>query len=531
MNKKKCISVILAATLAVSAFSGCKKEEVVVADLNFGDTYPLQTDVTFSYWVGTGFTPTESYKSFADLPFYKQLYKETGVNVEFIHPVQGSEGDQFNVMIASGEYPDIIQWNFMTGFPGGPAKAIEDEVIIDTTPYLEKYAPNFSKYIKDNPKIDKMVKTDEGQYYCFPTIQGDDYLLVYQGPIVRKDWLDELGLEVPTTLDEWEVMLQAFKDKKGATAPLTYLDNIFTSSRSFIGAFGIGTDFYLNDEGEIEYAYCQPEYKDYLVKMNDWYEKGLLDKNIASVDDATLTSNMVNDKSGACISNTLGGIGKFMTARKDDGTNFEVVAAPYPTLNKGEKPEFAQRNVEVSGAGSCHISTQCANKELAVKWLDYGYSERGALTFNYGIEGESYVKTENGIEYTDLLLNNPDGKGFQEVLQTYASPASWGPFLKTGEYMKAAAQMPQQRASLDIWMDTNMKNHVIPNLTFSQEVSGEVSALQAEIKTYVDEMRFKFIMGVEPIEKFDSYIETLKKIGVDEYINYYKEAYKKFQSR
>ena len=97
--------------------------------------------------------------------------------------------------------------------------------------------------------------------------------------------------------------------------------------------------------------------------------------------------------------------------------------------------------------------------------------------------------------------------------------------------MKAAAQMPQQRASLDIWMDTNMRNHVIPNLTFSQEVSGEVSALQAEIKTYVDEMRFKFIMGVEPIENFDSYIETLKNLGIEEYTNYYREAYKKFQNR
>lgn len=188
--------------------------------------------------MGTGFTPTESYKSFADYPFYKELEKETGVKVEFIHPVAGSSGDQFNVMIASGEYPDIIQNNFFT-YPGGAAKAIEDGVIIETTDYLDKYAPNLKSYLENHPNIDKMVKTDAGQYYSFPTIQGDDFLLTYTGLILRKDWLDELGLDVSETIDEWETVLTAFKEKKGAAAPITYEDSLFKNSSSFLGAYGI----------------------------------------------------------------------------------------------------------------------------------------------------------------------------------------------------------------------------------------------------------------------------------------------------
>lgn len=232
-------AAILAGVLTVTALAGCgQKKTEKAADLNFGDTYPLKTDVTFTYWVGTGFTPTESYKSFADYPFYKELEKETGVKVEFIHPVAGSSGDQFNVMIASGEYPDIIQNNFFT-YPGGAAKAIEDGVIIETTDYLDKYAPNLKSYLENHPNIDKMVKTDAGQYYSFPTIQGDDFLLTYTGLILRKDWLDELGLDVSETIDEWETVLTAFKEKKGAATPITYEDSLFKNSSSFLGAYGI----------------------------------------------------------------------------------------------------------------------------------------------------------------------------------------------------------------------------------------------------------------------------------------------------
>ena len=129
--------------------------------------------------------------------------------------------------------------NFGDTYPGGAAKAIEDGVIIETTDYLDKYAPNLKSYLENHPNIDKIVKTDVGQYYSFPAIQGDDFLLTYTGLILRKDWLDELGLDVPETIDEWETVLTAFKEKKGAAAPITYEDSLFKNSSSFLGAYGI----------------------------------------------------------------------------------------------------------------------------------------------------------------------------------------------------------------------------------------------------------------------------------------------------
>lgn len=124
-------------------------------------------------------------------------------------------------MLASGELPDIIEYNWYS-FPGGPEKAIQDGYILELGEVFEKYAANLTRYLKENPEIDKQVKTDEGHYYVFPFIRGDEILLVSSGPIIRKDWLDDLGLDIPETMEEWYIALKRFKEEKGATAPLTY---------------------------------------------------------------------------------------------------------------------------------------------------------------------------------------------------------------------------------------------------------------------------------------------------------------------
>ena len=134
-----------------------------------------------------------------------------------------------------------------SNYPGGPEKAIKDGYILRLNDVIDQYAPHLKQYLTEHPDIDMQIRTANGSYYAFPFIQGDDKLRTYQGPIIRKDWLDELGLDVPTTIDEWHTVLQAFKDKQGAEAPLTFLgvpNPLFgIEGGGFIGAFGIKRGF------------------------------------------------------------------------------------------------------------------------------------------------------------------------------------------------------------------------------------------------------------------------------------------------
>ena len=99
-------------------------------------------------------------------------------------------------------------------YPGGPEKAIKDGVIIPLNDIFKEYCPNITKYLAENPDIDKMIKTDDGNYFAFPFIRGEDKLCYTVGGFVRQDWLEELGMEVPATVDEWHDVLTAFKKKK-----------------------------------------------------------------------------------------------------------------------------------------------------------------------------------------------------------------------------------------------------------------------------------------------------------------------------
>lgn len=120
-----------------------------------------------------------SVSNYGDTPFAKELQKRLNVKIEYQHPTQGSELEKFNLLVASDSLPDIIEY-IWANYPGGPSKAIKDNIIqpID----IPKKAPNLYSYIKKNPEIEKMMKTDDGEYFSFPFIRGERSLQTSAGP-------------------------------------------------------------------------------------------------------------------------------------------------------------------------------------------------------------------------------------------------------------------------------------------------------------------------------------------------------------
>lgn len=311
---------------------------------------------------------------------------------------------------------------------------------------IDKYAPNLKKYLKEHPEVDKMVKTDSGNYYAFPFVRGDESLMVFQGPMLRQDYLTELGLQVPTTMDEWYSVLKAFKEKKGVEAPLTFRGLNDLNNGAFIGAYGINRSFYV-DNGQVKFGPAQPAYKDFLATMRKWYAEGLLDKNIATVDIKAQDANMTSGKSGASIGAAGSGMGKWIGAVQGKDPNYNLVAAPYPVLNKGDKPKFGQKSFAFGSepSGMIAITGTSKNVELAARFLDYGYSEEGHNFFNFGTEGVSY-KMDNGYpKYTDLIMNNPEKLSLAQAMGLYIRGNTSGPFVQDTRYLEQYYTMKQQK--------------------------------------------------------------------------------------
>lgn len=493
-------------------------------------SYPIQTDVELTRWTdSTLFAQQLAVKpTMEEFPFVQELGKRTGVKEKYVLPAINQANEQLNMMFASGEFTDIIEWNFLQNYPGGPEKAIRDGNILKLNDLFAKYAPNLTAYLKNHPEIDKQIKTDDGTYYGFPFIRGDDYLKTYGGMILRQDWLDELGLQVPTTIDEWHTVLTAFKEKKGATAPLTFVstprlfDDLQTGA--FYGAFGVKRDFYMED-GKVKFGPLEPGFKDFLVTMRQWYTEGLLDKDIATVDGKIRDANMTSGKSGAAYGLAGGGIGKWLTALKAQDPKADLVGAPYPVLHKGDTPKFGQKDFSAPAGGNFAISPQSKHPELAVQLLDYGYSKEGALFFNFGQEGVSYTMENGSPKYTDLIKDN-----YAQNLTLYTR-ATGGPTIQDKRYYEQYAALPQQQAAVRTWMKTDVDQYQLPPISPTAEESAEFSQIINEVNTLVDETTIKIVLGTEPIEAYDEFIQKLKVLNIDRAIEIQQDALDRYNKR
>lgn len=496
---------------------------LVLATAACGNKETGKGDGTLSYWVPLNPNAAMSVSNYGETPFAKELQKRTGIKIDYQHPPQGSEDEKFNLMVM-GELPDIIEYNWADGYPGGPAKAIEDNIIQELD--IENKAPNLYAYLQENPEVDKMVKTDDGKYYAFPFIRGERSLQTSAGIIIRKDWLDDLGLEVPETIDEWEVVLTAFKEQKGAKYPLCYRTYVEMWG-AFSGAYGILDGLYV-DNGQVKYGAIEEGYRNYVETMASWYKKGLMPPDFATMDASLIDSYIINGDAGVVIGSVGSGIGKLTAAAKEEG--YELVAAPYPTLEKGQKPQFGQMDHRVPGTVVA-ISRDCKDVDLAMKLLDYGYSEEGRMFFNFGIEGESYNMVDGYPTYAEVITANPDGLSMSAAMARYIQAYSAGPFVQDARYMEQYAALPQQKDAVKIWSNTEMEKHILPKIALLPEESDRMAKKISSVNSYKDEMLVKFITGAEPLSKYDEFVESLKNRGIEEYLELMQQAYERYLER
>lgn len=525
MKFKKLICVISMMCIAAGGISGCGKKGNTgpnASDMPKGDiTYPIETNETLTYWVRLANALSTSVTNFAETEFAKEYMKRTGINVEYKHPAQGTESESINLLLASGELPDIIEYNWLTL---NPESAIEKKNILALNEYIENYSPNLKKWLSEHPDINKQIMTDNGNYYVYPFVRNDDKLQSTSGFMLRGDWLKELGLELPETIDEWRTVLTAFKDKKGATAPFCGMPT------NFMGAYGIIADFYI-DDGKVHYGYYEPALKDYLVEMNRWYNEGLLDKNFAVMDGNQFDSDILNNLAGSLFGAGGGQMGKYMNAKANSGESFELTATKFPTAVKGETPEFGNKQWQYSPVNGAAITTQAKNPALAARFLDYSYSDEGCMLNNFGIEGVSYNMVDGYPTFSEVITNNPDGLSMAQSIPLYARSANEGPFIQDVRYIEQYYALDAQKEALVKWSDNNDLDHRIPQITMTREESSEQSKIMSDVRNYCNENAIKFILGSTPIDELDTFYATLKDLGIERAIEIEQAAYDRFINR
>ena len=553
--KKRKYAVLMAAAMAVTTIAGCgnsggnktsettkvssestsesAKESSVAGESAAEVTYPLAAGEKLQYWCEIVNTVSANYSNLGDTPFGQGWQKNTGVEIEFLHPPAGQQKEQFSLILADGNLPDLMEYNWTIDYPGGPEKAIKDGVIIALNDVIDQYCPNLKKYLEENPKIDRMIKTDEGHYYVFPFIRGDDKLMNTVGLMVRQDWLDELDMEVPTTIDEWHEVLTAFKEKKGCSAPYSfeYTNNQLLNADPFVAAFGTNRSFYLGSDGKVHFGAIEPGFKDYLQTMQEWYSEGLLDQDLATLKNDQVSAKITSGQAGASEGWAGSRLGTWTAAARATTPEFKLVPAPVPTLVKGEKAEMGFIDSPFSGRASVAITTSCKDIERAARLMDWAYGEEGHMYFNFGTEGESYTMVDDYPTYTEEILNNSKGLPVSQAMSAYIRGNYNGPFVQDIRYLEQYYTLEEQRETPIVWGDCNGAAHIMPPVTPTSEERKEFSTIMNEINTYRDEMILKFIFGTESIYNFDIYVKNIENMGLDRALEIENAALERYNAR
>ena len=552
---------ILSALVMIFSFAACgsgiaqntteEKAGTVESGSADATTDPANADSSFAKFKGEQLSywhpfSTTYIKSMDDNIVMQELEKITGIKIKFITPATGQEDEAFNLMIASGDYPDLINCR---DYKGGGIKAVKDGVYLKLNDYIAEYAPYYTAVMALKPDIARQTKEDDGTIWSFKSIQIDDEPS-WAGPTIRKDYLDKLGLQMPVTIGDWHTVLTAFKEKGNIETPMLLPLNRFYAADVFSGTYGSSTGEFLNKNGTVIYGPIEPGFKEFLSLMNQWYMEGLVDKDFATRDDNSLDAQITSGKAASCATTFYGSFSSYELAGKATDPNFNFVPAPYPVINKGDDVSTAlhigNKNWNSKGCDLA-ISTKCKNVEAAVKWIDYRYSEEGFMLFNYGVEGVSYnwvdgpmefkfgssffspslqekIKTKHP-EYSELMTNNPDGVDANTAAYKYKAP-----YVAQLRNPLSFVLSDAVYDAMDVWSKPG-KDYKLPPLSITDDEAQVESDYMSQITTYKDEMVMKFIMGIEPLGNFDKYVAQIKNLNIDKLIKVRQDQLDRYLNR
>ncbi len=488
--------------------------------------YSIKTDQTLTYWMGWSDIGSTAASSMQMTEFSKGLEERTGIKVEYIHPNKaGGLVGSFEVMISSNNLPDIIEMSW-EGAPGGALKQLNEQKIIDLSPLLEKYAPDYKGFLEEHDDARQIAILDNGQCPYFIGGYAEDYQTVFFGPFFRKDWLDELGLELPETIDEWEIALRAFKEQKGAEAPLGITPDAL-GINALIGAYGVQWRFY-QDNGQVKFGPFEPGFRDFVERMAKWYQEGLIDPMYPFVSYDIMEMNLFEGKTGAGFCYLGADLGPWQKKIEEEQLQMRITSVKNPSLKKGETTQIAPRDPKYIKTYGAAVSAGCKSPQLAVQFLNYAYTEEGNRYFNFGEEGVSYTM-QNGIPtYSALITDNPD-MSMGTALAMYTRTSYGGPFIKDAQYTIQYYRTDLQKEALDKWGDNNAAQHILPQIEISYENAEQLSQNITKAIEYQNQTVTKFIIGEIPLSQYDQFVQTLRAYGMEEVIRAMQKSYDTIQ--
>lgn len=549
-NGKKLISCMIAASLMLSV-TACGNKDYGHHEKGVANPDTSQTE--FAIMGGQG-ALSPGYDNNVVL---NQLQADAGISIDWT-TMSESLGEQVNIRIAGEELPDAFMG---VGFSNYDISRYGDDgTFIDLTPYItEEYMPNLTKILEENPDIRSAITMDDGYIYGLPAGERmgtagigaeDDYSIfsIPQYSMINKAWLDDLGLEVPTTLDELHTVLKAFKDNDmsakyygnapGSTIPMsTGFDEWCWGQNIFYAGFGftnwpadVCNDLVLHGDGTVEFICVTDEYRQAVTYFHNWYAEGLMDIEMFSQDTTQLISKCSQGYVGV---STWWYIEELMGDYADDYVFLPVLDGPDGTHN------VTVRTGGGINSGQLNITKKCKSPANLLKFFDMWYDPEIVMQLQYGPIGTYFMEQdENGVwlSISDEESRERYGKGAGELKGEYEVA---GPKLILSDYYLTTFKMEDRAIERltdlnDFWMPYVSDTAFFPvDCVYTGRELDDIDWYKPSFESAVAEQEGLWIKNGGPTdEEWEAYIKFLKdKCGMDKLLKVYQDAYDRYSGK
>lgn len=550
---KKILAFALAAIMLMSLMVGCgggKEPEIVEEP---------EGHITLT----VGVPQSANISSYTDNDFTKWIEEQIDVTLDFVYYSGNTEeaNQQFSLDCAAGkEIPDVI-WGFhgMSNYNLGDLG--EDGYVLDLNPYLETNFPHFQEALKDVPERDRKIAVekgtnpDDGGYYGMPLIALEHVDNMAFPVFINKVWLDKVGKEMPTTVDELYDVLVAFRDGdcngngKKDEIPMVSAAGSCTGLAAWVMNAYMYWDpsniYNVDDNGKIYSPIVTDEFRQGLKFLNKLYEEGLVSElcwSGASYTDFVNINTPADQVAKAGI--WFGHPSIYTDANTTILDQYDALAPLKDATGKGGWTVFQPNVIKWIS----WITTSCEYPYAAMRFLDLMYTDEAMARMRMGEKGVFWDYGEEGVNI----------KGEKTSIHVYDSSAfftgnsTWGingnsimnDANYTGveeEYAAGTRDAETQRIMKQLWENVCMKRvqpeEIAANLIYTTEDFNRRQELMSRYWGNYNEPQTLFITGGAPEqydidndEHWEAYKSTLDQLGREELEGIAQRAYDREKS-
>lgn len=544
---KRTAAMALAVAMAATTVTGCGsgKSSAKLNDGSFKEVdastleFPLKEKATLT---GTISYPANTESDPNKRTIFKRLQEKTNVEIDWTAIQADQWSDKISLEMANTK--NMTDFIFSAGFSDNDLlKYAKQGVIIPLEEYIDAYMPNLQAVFEKYPEYRTMCTDTEGHIWALPWIEqlGNEKTAIQtigNMSFINKKWLDFLNLEVPTTVDEFEQVLIAFRDHAseiqaefgidGSIIPMSCIVNDGDQDPSLIiNGFGEGygdadkaRHIAVTNDKEVICSATQDGYKEGIEWLHKLYKEGLIDTESFTQEWSTYVAKGKSGRYGVCFSWDVANI-----------DNLEDWV-PLPALTADTRNITPQNGSFTSGfdRGRCVVTAVAENPALVCAWLDQMYDPFQSPQNNWGTYGE-----DDDFDIFELSKNAEGGEMLKHAPLGDASPVEvreaesvGGPLAVLNDYYDVYVTCPDDAQYRLDWIkeyytpDMNL-DYVYPNVFMNQEDTKKLSDLQTDIEKLINANKSDWIMNGFTDDDWNQYLSELDGYGLEEYLQIFQK--------